>query len=96
MKDSRIIQLANNLVNYSCDLKEGEKVLIEGIGDCLDLVKELVKETYKAILELSRQGKAIDFVTVLNQVTSNGSYSRAEMKKLLLQENFTMSQKLKK
>ena len=37
MKDSRIIQLANNLVNYSCNLKEGEKVLIEGkfINNCL-------------------------------------------------------------
>lgn len=59
MKDSRIIQLANNLVNYSCNLKEGEKVLIEGIGDCLDLVKELVKEAYKA--------KAIPYVTLKNK-----------------------------
>ena len=41
------------------------------------------KETYKVILKLSRQGKTIDFVSVLNQVTANSNYSRVEMKKLL-------------
>lgn len=46
--DPRIQQLAQNLIGYSCDVKEGEKVLIECIGtSALPLVKELVKETYK-------------------------------------------------
>ena len=59
MKDSRYTKLANNLVNYSCNLKPGEKVLIEGIGDCLPLVKELIKESYKA--------QAVPFVTLKNK-----------------------------
>lgn len=56
MKDIRITKLANNLTNYSCNLKEGEKVLIEAFGNCLPLVNELIKEAYKA--------KAIPFVTL--------------------------------
>lgn len=59
MKDSRFTKLAHNLINYSCNLKENEKVLIEGIGDCLPLVKELIKEAYKA--------KAIPLVTLKNK-----------------------------
>lgn len=46
--DSRIEKLANILINYSCDLKENEKILIEAIGtSCFDLVRALVRETYK-------------------------------------------------
>ncbi|MBD7909951.1 MULTISPECIES: aminopeptidase [Clostridium] len=56
MKDPRYATLAKNLINYSCQLKEGEKVLIEGIGECKPLIKELVKEAYKA--------KAIPLVTL--------------------------------
>ena len=56
MKDERFSTLAKNLINYSCNLKEGEKVLIEGIGECKSLIKELVKEAYKA--------KAIPLVTL--------------------------------
>ena len=56
MKDIRITKLANNLINYSCNLKEGEKVLIEAFGNCLPLINELIKEAYKA--------KAIPFVTL--------------------------------
>lgn len=59
MKDPRYTKLANNLINYSCRLKEGEKVLIEGIGDCIPLVKELVTAAYAA--------KAIPLVTLKNK-----------------------------
>ena len=59
MKDPRFTKLAHNLINYSCRLKKGEKVLIEGIGDCEALVKELVKEADKA--------KAIPLVTLKNK-----------------------------
>ena len=48
MIDPRISTLAKNLVNYSCELKNGEKILIESIGLELPLVKELVKEAYLA------------------------------------------------
>jgi len=46
--DPRIKKLAENLVNYSCRVKKGEKVLIECVGNsAIPLVKALVKETYK-------------------------------------------------
>ena len=48
MIDSRIEVLAKNLVNYSCKVKPGEKVLIESTGFELPLTKSLVKEVYKA------------------------------------------------
>lgn len=48
MKDSRIEQLAHNLINYSVELKPGENILIECIGNCCDLAKELVKQAYRA------------------------------------------------
>ncbi len=47
--DIRNEQLAKNLVNYSCSIKEGEKILIEGHGtDSIELVNCIVKEVYKA------------------------------------------------
>lgn len=47
--DSRIQDLAHNLVNYSCNLENGEKVLIHVFGQsAYPLVQALVKETYKA------------------------------------------------
>jgi len=47
--DSRIVKLADTLVNYSCAVKPGENVLIEYRGDePVDLVTQLVKEVYKA------------------------------------------------
>lgn len=46
--DSRLEKLAENLVNYSCKVKKGEKVLISMSGfEALNLVKALVKEVYK-------------------------------------------------
>ena len=47
MQDLRINQLAKNLINYSCALKKGEKVLIEAKGIDYMLVTALVKEAYK-------------------------------------------------
>ena len=47
--DARIETLARNLVNYSCKVKEGEKVYINYIGrDTEDLAKAIVREVYKA------------------------------------------------
>lgn len=59
MKDPRYNKLAYNLINYSCNLKKGEKVLIEGIGDCIPLVKELINEAYNA--------NALPLVTLKNK-----------------------------
>lgn len=58
--DSRITQLAERLVTYSCKVKENEKVLIQVFGnDAKDLVRAIVKEVYKA--------KAFPFVRFVNQ-----------------------------
>lgn len=47
--DTRIITLANNLTNYSCEVKKGQKVYIHAFGDtAYPLVKQLVKEVYQA------------------------------------------------
>ena len=47
--DPRIQKLASSLVNYSCNVKKDEKVLIECIGTSShNLVKALVREIYKA------------------------------------------------
>lgn len=47
--DERIKKLAYNLVNYSCRVKKGEKVLISCNGvHPLPLVKQLIKEIYAA------------------------------------------------
>lgn len=48
MKDPRIEKLAENLINYSVELKPGEKVLIETIGFEVPLARELVRQAYKA------------------------------------------------
>lgn len=47
MQDERINLLAKNLVNYSCALKKGEKVLIEAKGVDYMLVSAVVREVYK-------------------------------------------------
>lgn len=56
MKDTRIEQLAKNLIHYSVQLKPGEKLLIEAIGLEYPLVKALIQEAYRV--------QAIPFVTI--------------------------------
>lgn len=46
MKDLRITKLAHTIVNYSCNLQSGEKMLIESIGNNDELVHELIREAY--------------------------------------------------
>ncbi|MCM3759615.1 aminopeptidase [Alkalihalobacillus oceani] len=48
MRDPRITKLAHNLITYSVNLQEGEKVLIENFGLQRQLVTALVEEAYKA------------------------------------------------
>lgn len=47
MTDSRFTILAKGLVNYSCSLKKGEKILIDGSGVDYQLINEIIKEVYK-------------------------------------------------
>lgn len=47
--DPRIKKLAESLVNYSCSVKQGEKVLIDYEGEITrPLVRQLIKEVYSA------------------------------------------------
>ncbi len=47
--DNRIVKLADNLVNYSMEVKPGDKVYIDYIGaDTEPLARALIKEVYKA------------------------------------------------
>ncbi|MGG2199522.1 MULTISPECIES: aminopeptidase [Paenibacillus] len=46
MRDPRLHTLARNIVQYSLDVKPGEKVLIEMIGSERELVRCLVEEVY--------------------------------------------------
>ncbi len=57
--DERVKVLAKNLIEYSVDLKNGEKILIELIGEEIDLAKELIK--------LSYQKGAMPFLWIKNQ-----------------------------
>ena len=45
--DEKIKKLAYNLVNYSCNIKQGEKVLIEAGIKAIPLVLEIIKQIYK-------------------------------------------------
>jgi aminopeptidase len=48
LKDPRIEKLAYNLINYSVELKPGEKLLIEVFDSGEELASELIKHAYKA------------------------------------------------
>lgn len=58
MNDPRIEKLAENLINYSCELKAGEKILIENIGNEVPLSRALIREAYKV--------GAIPYLTIKN------------------------------
>ncbi|MDO8685880.1 MAG: aminopeptidase, partial [Clostridiales bacterium] len=88
MKDPRMQKLANKLVNYSLEIKPGEKVLIEMIGSEIEIIKELIKEVYKA--------GGIPFYNLINreiqrvlltectaeQIIETASYEIARMKEM--------------
>ena len=48
MFDPRILQLADTLVRFSCNVQPGENVLIESIGGNDELARALIKAVYKA------------------------------------------------
>lgn len=48
MRDTRYVQLADKLVNYSCRLKPGEKLLLETVGIEEALAKEIIRAVYAA------------------------------------------------
>lgn len=69
MKDPRLVKLAKNLVNYSCRLQPGEKVLIEFIGLEKEFADELISQTYNA--------GALPFVTIKDPYINRAIYMGA-------------------
>jgi aminopeptidase len=88
MKDPRISKLAHNLINYSVELKKGEKILIETIGSELPLTKALIKETYKAggIPYISTKNNEITRVMLehcnIEQIKDMASFEVKRMKEM--------------
>lgn len=80
MKDPRIVTLAKNLVNYSCKVKKGEKVLIEAIGLELPLANELVKQVYLA--------GGIPFVTIKNKDVDRALFMNATEEQMKLMAKY--------
>lgn len=80
MIDSRITKLAHNLINYSCRLKSGEKVLIETIGLETPLVKELVREAYEV--------GAVPFVTIKEKAVDRALLMGATVEQLKMMAKY--------
>lgn len=86
MKDVRIEKLAENLINYSCELKAGEKILIENIGNEVPLSRALIREAYKvgAIPYLTVKNPELDRVLLEQcteeQIKDMAKYELARMK----------------
>lgn len=67
--DSRIEKLANMMVNYSCHIQPGEKVMLTYEGEeTLNMVKALIREIYAAGARpfLIRKDKTLDREIILN------------------------------
>ncbi|HAN09034.1 MAG TPA: aminopeptidase [Clostridiales bacterium] len=41
------LRLADIIVNYSCKIKKGEKILIESTTECSDLIRAIIAKTYE-------------------------------------------------
>lgn len=80
MLDPRIKTLAKNLINYSCSLQPGEKVLIECTGLETELVTALIDEAYQA--------GALPFVQINEPLVTRALLMRAEAEQLDLMAKF--------
>ena len=79
MKDPRSQKLAELLIRYSTDLQPGEKVLIDCIGDCGDLCRDIIEEAYKV--------GGIPFINVENPMLNAAILKKAP------EESFTTQRK---
>lgn len=82
MTDPRIEILADKLVNYACEVKPGEKVLIETKGFELPLTKALVKEVYKA--------GGFPFVTIKNDEITRALLNECSEEQIRLMADFEL------
>jgi aminopeptidase len=88
MIDPRMETLAKNLVNYSCAVKPGEKVLVEVTGGHEALVLALIREIYKAggvpfvSVKLSRIERELLLGTTAEMEQSRADYAVARMQQM--------------
>jgi aminopeptidase len=80
MLDSRIQTLAHNLIHYSCELKKGEKVLVETIGPEPALVNELIREAYRV--------GAVPLVSVRNNEINRVLYAGCTKEQMMLMAKY--------
>jgi len=76
MLDPRCKKLAENLVNYSCALKEGEKVLIEAF----DIPEEMINELIRAVTRVG----AIPLVSLRNNRINRTLFDNATEEQMKL------------
>lgn len=80
---SKITNLAKNLLNYSCELKPAENILITFNGEsAVPLVKELIKQTY----ELG----ANPFVQQGNSTVTREIFKKANLEQIKLMAEFEL------
>lgn len=87
--DPRIKKLAENLVNYSCRVKNGEKALVECVGSSgIPLTKALIKEIYKTggipFIDLKDSGAIRELLKdcTVQQLKLMANYELARMKEM--------------
>lgn len=88
MLDSRLKKLANMLVNYSCELKKNEKILIEATDVDPNFVVEIVNEVYKVggvpFVKLydNRINRALNMHTDASREKLRCSFDRPQMEQM--------------
>ena len=88
MTDPRIITLANNLVNYSCRVQPGDRVLIENTGLERPLVAALIQSVYEAgglpfvWIKDSSVNRALFMGITQEQARTMAEFESAQMQKM--------------
>lgn len=82
--NSEVTQIAEQSVIGAIIIEEKSLSLVIDIIKAEDFYFPEFKETYKAILELSSEGKSIDFISVLKKLIAQKNYDESQTKKLLL------------
>ena len=88
MTDPRITKLARLLINYSCEVKPGESVLIEAIDVPHAFTKALVRETATAggrplvLLKSNEVQRAMMMAGTAEQWSTIADIERAQMEKV--------------
>ena len=83
--NNETILIAEQSVIGAIILDEKSLAKVIDIVSAEDFYFEDLKACYQAILELSSKGKPIDFVTVLNAVTSKEIYKESQLKRILFE-----------